>query len=378
MRILFSSVPAYGHLLPLAPLMHAAIDARHSVALTTSAGMADAVAAELHPDVEFLPSGPMPAEFSAEAARRTGADVFQPTPQVIGEIFGGARLDMGIQEAMIQAHRWRPDLVLADAFDTIAPTIAAALGISWYQVGVGPALPEAITDEIEACAAERQGAAGLNPPAPAGYIDPCPPMLQDPDWTPPAPVHTLRPQPHSRPHDPAARPHQQLQDRPTILVTLGTIFSETSLLNSIVEAVSSHDVNIVATIGSALSLTGDESTSGDAIGPEGVDHLPFMPMDDLLDGVDVVVGAGGAGTVLASLSRGIPLLLWPQGADQPLNAARAAAAGVALTVESAAEIKDALERLLHEPGFRAAASAAATEIAQRPSPHNVLTTITST
>lgn len=375
MRILFSSVPAYGHLLPLAPLVHAAIDAGHAVALTTSAGMADAVAAELHPDVEFLPAGPMPAEFSAEAARRTGADVFHPTPQVIGEIFGGARLDMGIQEAMVRAHQWRPDIVLADAFDAIAPTIATALDLSWYQVGVGPALPKAITDEIEACAAERQTAAGLTPLPPAGYIDPCPPMLQDPDWTPAAPVHTLRPQPHSRPHDPA-RPDQPLQDRPTVLVTLGTIFSATELLNSIVEAVSSHGVNIVATIGSALRLSDEDTPEDDATRPEGVEYLPFVPMDDLLDGVDVVIGAGGAGTVLAALSRGIPMILWPQGADQPLNAARAAAAGVAITVESAAEIKDALARLLHEPGFRDAAEAVADEIAQRPSAHNVLTTIT--
>ncbi|MEB3370843.1 hypothetical protein [Saccharopolyspora mangrovi] len=88
MRILFSATPAYGHVLPLAPLMQAAVAAGHAVALTTSAGVRDQVGPELAAEVEWLAAGAMPMEFSQDAARRTGADPFHPSPELIGEIFG--------------------------------------------------------------------------------------------------------------------------------------------------------------------------------------------------------------------------------------------------------------------------------------------------
>ena len=44
MRILFSSVPQHGHLLPLLPLARAFQDRGHEVAVLTAAGMAPVVA----------------------------------------------------------------------------------------------------------------------------------------------------------------------------------------------------------------------------------------------------------------------------------------------------------------------------------------------
>jgi UDP:flavonoid glycosyltransferase YjiC (YdhE family) len=50
-----------------------------------------------------------------------------------------------------------------------------------------------------------------------------------------------------------------------------------------------------------------------------------------------VVSHGGGGTILAALSRGLPLVLLPQGADQFHNAERVAEvkAGIALTPSEA-------------------------------------------
>ncbi len=71
------------------------MEAGHSVALLSAGAVRDGIAPELPPGVLFLAAGAMPGEFSADAARRTGADVFHPTPAVIGKIFGGSRLDLG-------------------------------------------------------------------------------------------------------------------------------------------------------------------------------------------------------------------------------------------------------------------------------------------
>ncbi|PXX61568.1 hypothetical protein DFR70_108126 [Nocardia tenerifensis] len=70
------------------------------------------------------------------------------------------------------------------------------------------------------------------------------------------------------------------------------------------------------------------------------------------------------------------MVLWPQGADQPINAARAAASGAAITVDAATEIAAAVTKALDDDAYRDRARAIADEIAQRPAPAAVIAEIT--
>jgi hypothetical protein len=89
--------------------------------------MADMVATELGAGAaEHLAAGVSPDVFSTDAAARTGADAFKPTPASIGEIFGGSRVDLGAEESLDAAASWRPDLIIAETFDTNGPMVAAA------------------------------------------------------------------------------------------------------------------------------------------------------------------------------------------------------------------------------------------------------------
>ncbi|MEV0084026.1 nucleotide disphospho-sugar-binding domain-containing protein [Saccharopolyspora sp. NPDC050642] len=355
--------------------MQAAVEAGHTVALATSAGVRDEVGPELAAEVAFLAAGAMPMEFSEDAARRTGADPFHPGPELIGEIFGGSRVDLGGGETIGLGREWAPDLIVAEMFDAIGPMVAADLGIPWYQVGIGPATHAVIT-EIERAAASRYRDAGLDPVGPLSYIDPCPPQLQDPDWSSRVPVLPLRTQAHRRPRDMAFEPPAFADPaKPTVLVTLGTIFSDPDVLDTTVRAMAGHDVNVIATVGSSMRnpAAGDDG-SRPSRRPDGVEvhFVPFVPLGQLLDRADLVVGAGGSGTVLGALAHGLPMVLWPQGADQPINAARAAAAGAAITVDSGDEIFPAVRRALGEGTFRDRAQAAAAENDARPSPADVI------
>ncbi|MGV9752100.1 glycosyltransferase [Nocardia farcinica] len=137
-----------------------------------------------------------------------------------------------------------------------------------------------------------------------------------------------------------------------------------------VRAVASTGATVIATIGMAMR---EEQAAGQQVAhPESVHFVQFAPMEQLLSGIDLVVCAGGSGTVLAAMSRGMPLVIWPQGADQPINAARARAAGVALAVDTAAALAQAVDTALHDPALRAAAATAARQIAALPAPHDVL------
>jgi UDP:flavonoid glycosyltransferase YjiC (YdhE family) len=95
----------------------------------------------------------------------------------------------------------------------------------------------------------------------------------------------------------------------------------------------------------------------------------------LLSGIDAVVTHGGSGTVLGTLAAGLPMVLVPQGADQPQNAQRVAAggAGIAFPLGEAAPhaVAQALARVLTEPRYRAAAQGIGEEIAATPSAPDV-------
>ncbi|MFD5745824.1 glycosyltransferase [Streptomyces sp. NPDC127033] len=380
MKLLFSATPAFGHILPLVPLMQAAVGAGHAVGLLSSAGFRGEVGAELPPEVEFLDAGVMPGEFSEEAARRTGADVFRPTPSTIGEIFGGARVDLGIEDSIGRATDWAPDLIVAEPFDAVGPIVAARLGIGWHQAGIGPALPAVIAEEIGRAASARYARLGLRPVAAAGYLDPCPPQLQDPGWSTGTPVRAVRPEAHRRPKDVALDlPGFGEPDRPTVLVTLGTIFSDPDTLSATVAAVADAGVNVIATLGSSLRHpTASQASQEEAARAHSdrVRYVPFVPLAQLLEKADLVVGAGGVGTVVGTLAHGLPMVLWPQGADQPINAARAAASGASVTVDSAAGISSAVADVLKNDAYRGRAQDIAAEIARRPEPATVIAEIT--
>jgi hypothetical protein len=45
-------------------------------------------------------------------------------PELIGEIFGGSRVDLGGGETIILARAWAPGLVVAEMLDAIGPVVA--------------------------------------------------------------------------------------------------------------------------------------------------------------------------------------------------------------------------------------------------------------
>ena len=100
---------------------------------------------------------------------------------------------------------------------------------------------------------------------------------------------------------------------------------------------------------------------GAAIGEPPVNSLivPHVPQLELLPRVSAVVCHAGQNTVCETLYHGIPLVLAPIRDDQPIVAQQAVDAGVAERVRfgraRAEQIGAALDRILTQPGYRAAA-----------------------
>jgi len=371
MRVLFSSTPAYGHLLPLLPLARALRSRGHDVAVLSAETMAPVLAPE---GIELLPAGPSMDVVLAETGRRTGTDPTQPVPERVAELFARVRIDLGADEALPLVRKWQPDLVVSEWVDFVGQLVASALDIPLARLAFGPAFPPEFTDMLADAVAERFAARELTPRPADWLLDTCPPAMQPDGWRPVPGTLALRPEAHRQPwaRDASAAhvPDRGARSgRRRVLVTFGTIFTAPEVLGPILRELSAADLDLVATVG----LTNSPEDYG--VDRDRVSFVGFTALDTLLRDVDLVVTHGGAGTTFGALAEGIPLVIVPQGADQFLQAERvvAADAGVAVLPDTATPraVADAVRAVLADPSFRAGAYGVAAEIASRPTPDEV-------
>ena len=365
-----TSVPIVGHVLPLFDLALAAAAAGDEVRFAVSAEMASLVA-----PLTAFEAGPGIATLLDETIKRTGhlphlgeRGLLSPAA-----FFGDVRVDLTYDELLRIARDFAPDAVIADEFDTVGPMVAAAMGIPWIQHAIGlPVVPEmqALIDErVKLSYADRD----LAPTPRLAIVDPWPPALRLPGWSPAADQLPLRARPWS-----GAAPAEPLslfggrEDRSRVLIALGTTLLDREAFDTLVDVVSPLDgVDVLAAVAPGVDHPMTDRR-------ENVRLVGFVPMASLLTvGLSVMVAAGGAGTVLAALGQGIPMVIWPEGAEKPLNAERVANAGAGVVIQEPARAGEAVRRVLDDPSYRAAAARLATEIAQAPTAAEVWQTVRS-
>ncbi|MFF3606719.1 glycosyltransferase [Streptomyces sp. NPDC002463] len=370
MRILFSSTPAHGHLLPELPLARAFRDRGDEVAVITSAGFAPLFAAE---SITLFPVGPEMPVLLTEAARLAGVDdPTAPDPAVAAEVFAGARIDFTADEAVAAAREFRPDLIVVEATDYVGPLVAATLEVPYAKLAFGPQIPAEFTDVFDTVAERRYKERGLTVPAPTWYLDPCPDLLQDPNRQVPNGRLPIRPEAHRGAETPASAGTAPIASgapgaRQKVLLSFGTHFGEPGVLRPVIDALGTG-VDLVVTLG----LAGNAADFGDGL--EHVQFVGFTPLAELLDDIDLVVTHGGAGTTMGTVSRGLPMVVVPQGADQFLQAGAVAAAGIGRAVMPPAtpdSVAEAVHEVAGNPEYRANARRAADQIAAMPSPREV-------
>jgi hypothetical protein len=252
-------------------------------------------------------------------------------------------------EAVIED--WRPALVIHEEGEYAAPVVAAAAGIPCITHGWGSPLRPEASDQ-------RRGAT---------LLDPCPPSLyralgRD------APGEAIRPTLVTvRDDDVMPEPA-----RPAAYVGFGTVplyRDRPGLIALAVEALfAAGFATVVVTTPDAALCRTLHGIGGDAV------HVrEWISLSRVLASSDLVVSHGGAGTALAALAHGLPLLLLPSGSPSQLRMSEACAlrgVGRCLTGEDLelADVRDAVEELAAVDSFGVAAREVADEIADMPSP----------
>ena len=368
MRILFTFVGGYGHFEPLIPVARAAADAGHTVAVAGRHSLVPVIEAAgftafptwppNNGAPRRLPLLPVDLDASARELRDGFAD-------------RGAR--HRTPDILALAADWQPDVIVCDEVDFGAMVAAERLGLPYASVLVlaaGSFIGHALVGEpLDRLRAEH----GL-PPDPdltmlSRYLvlSPFPPSFRDPAFPSPPTTHAIRPL-SARPTANTALPSwfADLDERPTVYFTLGTVFNVESgdLFSRVLAGLRDLPVNVVATTGREI----DPAEFGPQ--PAHIHIEQFIPQAALLPHCDLCLSHGGSGSVMGALAHGLPMVLLPMGADQPLNGYRCQALGVArvLDVMTATpdDIREAVMAVLNDAAYRQAAERLRDEIAALP------------
>jgi MGT family glycosyltransferase len=142
--------------------------------------------------------------------------------------------------------------------------------------------------------------------------------------------------------------------RPLVIVSMSsTYMAQERVLARVIEGLGRLDARVLVTAGPAI----DPSSLARAANTTIVRSAPHA---QLFPHAAAVVTHAGMGTVTRALAAGVPLVCVPMGRDQHDVAARVVHAGAGLRLRARAKpvtIRSAVERVIHEPSYRASAEA---------------------
>ena len=157
MRMLMTTRGSSGHLLPLAPIAHACIEAGHEVRVAAQGQHGANLERERLP---FVAVGDPPEEEWMPMLGQFGQlDVDAADALMVGEFFAGIDTRAALPDLLRIVESWRPDIIVRESWE-FASTIAAEVhGIPLARVGLGLASLEERSIRLAAPAVD-EGRAG--------------------------------------------------------------------------------------------------------------------------------------------------------------------------------------------------------------------------
>ncbi|MFC8430084.1 macrolide family glycosyltransferase [Streptomyces sp. NPDC057253] len=370
--IAFLGIGMHGHVNPTLPVVAELVRRGHTVTYHTSPAFREEIEAT-GATVYLYPGGDQPVPDP-------------PTPVSWMESLASAAVQL-LPPALTDLRRVRPDLIVHDSACLWGAVAARELGVpaassfttfalgrhvpsptrgSWNLLTMAAAQPRSVRGYLRSRWAlhRRFDARGL-------------PLLDVADIRQPLNlVYTSRafqpavdgfdqsyrfvgPSIGARPVDPSF-PADRLRD-PVLFASLGTVFNAAPrLLRGLATTLAPLGGTVVVATG---------QTDPEALGPLPANVLVrrFVPQPEVLAHAALFVTHGGMNSVNEALYAGVPLLVVPQGADQPMVARRIVELGAGLSMRTQevakGEAHTLARQLLHDPRFRTAAGSL--RIAQR-------------
>jgi len=367
MRVLFATTAGAGHFGPLVPFIDGCRRACHEVMVAAPAGFGPAVERAGYP---LWPCADTPVEaWGAIFERLPSLSFNEANRVVIGEVFAGLDARTTLPRMREAMKEFKPDVVVRESAEFGSCVAAELAGIPQVRVAIGLASSEewALPVAAEYLAHLREEV-GL-PGDPNGerlrstpYLTIVPPLMEEPNIPGPADAHRFR-HPDAEPADLPGWWSGE-PDR-LVYVTFGTVAPGMpgigDLYRGLLATLADLPIRVLATVG-------DGADPASMPSPPNVHVERWFPQADLLPHASAVICHGGFGSVHGALTSGLPLVVVPFFADQPLNAKRVASlgAGIAVSPPSPEEVRAALLRVLDDHGFTLVAEQVAEDYRRLP------------
>jgi len=365
-RFLFTFTGGTGHFIPTVPFAHALLERGHVVKYACQESMVPVLRSR---GWEAIASGG--STLLDPGQRRPLAPLDRVAEkQAVRNFFARQVARERAQRLREVVRVYEPDVLVRDEVDFGAVVVAEACRLPHAAVVViaagGFLEPELIAEPLSVLRSEYgladDGLAMLH-----RYLTlvPVPPSFRSPLDPLPSIAHHVRPAVLDR-DEGFGRAAPAGVGPPTVYFTLGTIFHQESgdLFQRVLSGLAGLVAEIVVTVGNEI----DPAELGPQ--PPNVRLERFIPAEEILSRCDLVVSHGGSGTVVGALAFGVPQVLLPMGADQPLNADRCHDLGVAAVLDastaSGQEITETARAVLEGRSYRVRASTLRDEIRSLP------------
>lgn len=337
MRVLFSSLAGSGHFHPLVPTAKALQQAGHEVAFAVPAEFQAAVEAN---GFRVFPVGlgfqqmlMQTMGLSPEQMRARQAAMMNVDPAARREVMAGMFIDgfarQRVPELLALCEQWKPDVLVRESMEFAAVLVGEKLGIPVASIQVGGILmdvesPTFFAPRMDAVRASFGLAA--DPELARSYRSLHLSFMPRSYFAQPMPPSTryLRADVFDK-SGTEGLPEwvSSLGARPVVYATLGTAFNRfTDYLGMIADGLQGEDLELIMTVGRDL----DPAVLGPR--PANVHVERYIPQSLLLPRCALAILHGGYSSVMSALYAGVPSLIVPIGADQPVNAEASARIGM--------------------------------------------------
>jgi glycosyltransferase (activator-dependent family) len=403
MRVLFTTFAAKSHLNIQVPIAWSLRAAGHDVRVASQPDLVDYIRQTGLPAVSVGEPLALPEQMAgdgdeedvdfAELADLTGRQPQRRTYEYLHTaitlstlVYRTLSSDSTVTDLVELALAWQPDLVVWDTMTFAGAVAAAASGASHARLLFGLDLlgqarrtyrqylddpDRRLADPFRTWLApllERYGA-GFDEQAVLGQwtIDPVPASVGLATSDPRVPIRYV---PY---HGPTTVPAwlSATPSRPRVCLTLGqtgrdVLGGDRSDVGQLLAALADLDVEIVATLDHT-------QVSGLPAMPANVRIVDFVPLDALLPSCAAVVHHGGSGSMQTALFHGVPQVVVPDmmwDTEYKAELVQKAGAGVLVRAADATaeSLRAAVQRVLTEPSFAAAATKLRREMRAAPTP----------
>jgi UDP:flavonoid glycosyltransferase YjiC (YdhE family) len=370
-KIMFSSLGAYGHLYPMMPLALACAAAGHETVIAAGPPFLGRLPL---PTVRGYPPD-MQLGWAIQEAKRRHPDLTGNTFSMA--MFADVTAENVAPTIIEQCERMHPDLVIFEGMNTGAGVAASVLRIpaAAYAIALTTTIYSALHPVTVGYQRDIWLRRDRTPPEgngllAAALINPAPPSIGRTSGTG-VPMIPIRSVAYNESNADVPAWLKAPRTRPRVYLTLGTVsFGAVEVLSRAITEIAPLDVEILVAVGPE----GEPAALGEL--PDNVHIERFVTQSEVLPQVDLIVHHGGTGTVLGALEVGLPQLLLPQGADQFVNAEMLTAAGAVRALTNDAQqpgaIEEAVRALLGDCPERQAAARLRDEIASMPEPAEVV------